>query len=278
MRFRESWPRRILASIINREPDANALPANLHPRVRELLERCFEKEPKKRWQAAGDMVTGGPVPITEGVQRAIRSQNTTASANYAFSASGSGALVYVAGTDTGSNQRILALVDHDGAIAPLNAQPAPYRSPRVSPDVRKLAVETTGDDGVGVVWVYDLSGDEAIQQLTFEGDNRRPIWTPDSRYVTFASDRGGTMSLYWKPANGSGVAERLTTADEGTSIGRAPGLPTGGHFPSWSYAAAMIGIYGPLCARGKTRPKAFMMRRGGCIKSGSETEDSTSSS
>ena len=172
----------ILASIINREPDANALPANLHPRVRELLERCFEKEPKKRWQAAGDMrveleralanpdetrlhavavaappgaklwlvlpwviasalpfdlesrkVTGGPVPITEGVQRAIRSQNTTASANCAFSASGSGALVYVAGTDTGSNQRILALVDHDGAIAPLNAQPAPYRSPRVLP-------------------------------------------------------------------------------------------------------------------------------------------------
>ena len=45
----------ILASIINREPDANALPANLHPRVRELLERCFEKEPKKCWQAAGDM-------------------------------------------------------------------------------------------------------------------------------------------------------------------------------------------------------------------------------
>ena len=98
----------------------------------------------------------------------------------------------------------------------MNAQPAPYRSPRVSPDGRKLAVETTGDDGVGVVWVYDLAGDKAIQQLTFEGDNRRPIWTPDSRYVTFASDRGGTMSLYWKPANGSGVAERLTTADEGT--------------------------------------------------------------
>ena len=161
-------------------------------------------------------VTGGPVPITEGVQRAIRPENLTASANYAFSASGSGALVYVAGTDTGSNQRILALVDHDGAIEPLNAQPAPYRSPRVSPDGRKLAVETMSDEGVGVVWVYDLSGDEAIQQLTFEGDNRRPIWTPDSRYVTFASDRGGTMSLYWKPANGSGVAERLTTADEGT--------------------------------------------------------------
>ena len=42
--------------------------------------------------------------------------------------------------------------------------------------------------------------------------------------MTFASDRDGTVSLYWKRADGRGVAERLTTADEGTS-----------HWPSsWS--------------------------------------------
>ena len=76
-------------------------------------------------------------------------------------------------------------------------------------------MQTAEDDG-GVLWVYDLAGDTQIQQLTFDGDNQRPIWTPDSQRITFSSDREGTMSLYSMPADGSGVAERLTTADEGT--------------------------------------------------------------
>ena len=45
----------VLASVIVREADLNALPPNLNPRLRELIERCLEKSPKKRWQAIGDV-------------------------------------------------------------------------------------------------------------------------------------------------------------------------------------------------------------------------------
>ena len=45
----------ILAAVISGEPDWTGLPANLHPKVRELLERCLEKEPRDRWHAAGDV-------------------------------------------------------------------------------------------------------------------------------------------------------------------------------------------------------------------------------
>jgi serine/threonine-protein kinase len=45
----------VLASVIVREVDFNTLPANLNPRLPELLERCLEKNPKKRWQAIGDV-------------------------------------------------------------------------------------------------------------------------------------------------------------------------------------------------------------------------------
>ena len=45
----------ILASVLVREPDLNALPPNLNPRLTELLKRCLEKNPKKRWQAIGDV-------------------------------------------------------------------------------------------------------------------------------------------------------------------------------------------------------------------------------
>ena len=69
----------------------------------------------------------------------------------------------------------------------------------------------------GVIWIYDLAGGTQMRQLTFEGVSQGPIWTPDSQRITFASDRDGTMSLYEVPADGSGVPERLTTAEEGTS-------------------------------------------------------------
>ncbi len=154
-------------------------------------------------------LTGGPIPVVEGMQLA----NRTASANYDFSANGS--LVHVPHFAGTTPDRILALVDRTGVATPLNATPAEYLSPRLSPNGQLLAVQTVADGG-DVIWVYDLSDDKAIRQLTFEGDNRRPVWTPDSERITFASDRDGTMSLYWQPADGSGVAERLTTAEEET--------------------------------------------------------------
>ena len=114
-----------------------------------------------------------------------------------------------------AQMRVLALVDRNGLVERLNAPPKQYLSPRLSPDGQTLVVQSVEDSG-DLIWVYDLTEDTAIRQLTFEGNNQRPVWTPDSQHITFSSDRDGTMSLYWMPADGSGVAERLTTAEEGT--------------------------------------------------------------
>jgi serine/threonine-protein kinase len=45
----------VLASIVAREADLSALPPNLNPRLVDLLRRCLEKNPKRRWQAVGDL-------------------------------------------------------------------------------------------------------------------------------------------------------------------------------------------------------------------------------
>jgi eukaryotic-like serine/threonine-protein kinase len=45
----------IMAAVLIREADLEALPGNLHPRIRELITRCLDKQPKKRWQAMGDL-------------------------------------------------------------------------------------------------------------------------------------------------------------------------------------------------------------------------------
>ena len=45
----------VLASVLARPPDFTELHAQLHPRIRELIQRCLEKDPKRRWQAIGDV-------------------------------------------------------------------------------------------------------------------------------------------------------------------------------------------------------------------------------
>ena len=38
-----------------REPELSRLPPDLNPRLTELVRRCLEKHPKRRWQAIGDV-------------------------------------------------------------------------------------------------------------------------------------------------------------------------------------------------------------------------------
>jgi eukaryotic-like serine/threonine-protein kinase len=45
----------VLASVLVREPDLAKLPAGLSLRIPELIKRCLDKSPRKRWQAVGDL-------------------------------------------------------------------------------------------------------------------------------------------------------------------------------------------------------------------------------
>jgi len=45
----------VLASVLTREPDLSSLPPDLAPRLLELVRRCLEKQPRRRWQAIGDV-------------------------------------------------------------------------------------------------------------------------------------------------------------------------------------------------------------------------------
>src|SRR5438093_1307294 len=45
----------VLASVLVRDADLSLIPPNLNPRIRELLQRCLEKNPKRRWQAVADL-------------------------------------------------------------------------------------------------------------------------------------------------------------------------------------------------------------------------------
>jgi len=45
----------VIASVLTEEADMSRIPANIHPRVVELIRRCLVKDPKRRWHAAADV-------------------------------------------------------------------------------------------------------------------------------------------------------------------------------------------------------------------------------
>jgi serine/threonine-protein kinase len=160
--------------------------------------------------------SGGPVAIVSGVQRAAVPAANTASANYGLSDRGD--LVYLSATAAvQAPENTLGIADRNGSMRPLNVPKANYRAPRVSPDGRSIAVESITPTGQSIVWVYDLSGTSTIRRLTQEGSNSRPIWSPDGKRVAFGSDRDKMHGIYWQLADGSGLPERLTTAESGFS-------------------------------------------------------------
>jgi Tol biopolymer transport system component len=160
-------------------------------------------------------VLGGPVPILEGVRRPLNPAGNDGAAQIAFSATGS--LVYIPGTtDAATSQQTLALVDRNGKVQSLGLPPMSYQQPAISPDGKQLAFFT--DDGKEAnIWVYDLRRVAPPRRLTFGGSNVFPIWSRDSKRIVFSSDREGDHGLFWQPADGSGTAERLTKAEQGTS-------------------------------------------------------------
>jgi dipeptidyl aminopeptidase/acylaminoacyl peptidase len=164
-------------------------------------------------------VTGGPVPVVEGVRRAPPSGTAQ------FSLSHNGSLVYIPGpvSTGGEAQLTLGVLDRNGQLERLKLPLKAYAFPRLSPDGKQVAVST--DDKDPNVWIVNLAGETAPRQLTLGGANRYPVWSWDGKRVAFQSDREGDPGIFWQNADGTGTAERLTKADSGTM-----------HIPdSWSH-------------------------------------------
>jgi serine/threonine-protein kinase len=70
--FQGDTVQEILASVLIRDADFALLPPNLNPRIQELLQRCLQKNPKKRWQAVGDL--RAELEIVAHAPRAVRAE------------------------------------------------------------------------------------------------------------------------------------------------------------------------------------------------------------
>jgi len=133
---------------------------------------------------------GDPVPVLEGVRRIAPAGGGEAQ----FVISRSGALVYLPGPARAGHEGVF-LFGKDGTQESLKLPKGRYAYPRVSPDGRWLAFESS-DGKESTIAVYHLSGTTAARRLTFGGNSRFPVWNRDSTRVVFQSDREGDAGIF----------------------------------------------------------------------------------
>jgi hypothetical protein len=154
-------------------------------------------------------VTGQPAMVLEGV---LMSRNTGV-ANFEMSRTGD--LAYIPGRAVGG-ARALHWVDRSGRAEPLPLPPRAYLHPRLSPDATRLAIEVEGSDHD--VHVYDFRSG-VLSNLTADGISHWPVWSPDGRRIGYRSGPMGRFRLFEAPADRSGPARQVLTADVSQSPG-----------------------------------------------------------
>ena len=125
-----------------------------------------------RFDAAKVRIEGEPVPV-QGLDVAVSADNGAAD----FAIAPTGTLIYLPSASAvlaSASAPSLGSVDAAGVVTLLNVPKANYRSPRVSPDGKRVAVETVTETNQNVILGGHLSGTSAIRRLTQEGNNSRP--------------------------------------------------------------------------------------------------------
>ena len=184
-----------------------APPTDSHPRgyllyVREatLLAHPFD--------AARAELTAEPFPIAENVHSGGNTHGCD------FSVSGNGVLTYRQGDALSTSH--LTWFDRQGKKLETVGDTGVTSRLNLSPNGERLAFSATDlKTGNQDIWIRESRRGVATRLTFHEAADRSPVWSPDGTRIAFFSERDGAPTIYQKPANGVGEAERLF---EGTGV------------------------------------------------------------
>ena len=174
-----------LVSVLAKEPDWSALRAPVSPKVRELLRRCLQRDPKQRLRDIGD----ARIVIEEEL-----GASASASAQLPFEEKSAspgptvGRIVPASRERGGRKSLFLPWAMAAVLAVAVGALALRARAPEPEP------VET--------------------RPLTYSGHDRAPAASADGRLVAFTSDRDGTAKIWLKEIGGGGEAVLTTGPDD----------------------------------------------------------------
>ena len=212
----ETLPDTIVA-ILEREAGWTALPAGTPPAVRRLLQRCLEKDPRRRLRDIGDVrhwledVASGPDGVGVAASAWPRRGLAWLLSGVALaSAAFTGWLLWMSPAETPArNVQLQRLTEFVGM----------EESPAISPDGRTVAfVAKVGSKRQ--IWLRLLAGGAPLQVTRDNADHEQPRWAPDSSSLIYfvPSATPGEHGTIWEIAALGGEPRRVGAALSGGDI------------------------------------------------------------
>ena len=195
----------ILGAIVHKEPDWPLIPDGTPSRVRDLLRRCLEKDPKRRLRDIGDAayeLSADAVPpaVTPVRTRGARWSSVAVAAVVALVAAAVTWLAMRAPAAVPAAPRRFAV----SGLAPMMFDAA--QALALSPDGSALAFRGLGADGVERIYLRDFHSLE-LRPLAGTDGGRLPFFSPDGKWIAFF-----TVSALKKVAVEGGPAQTIAPA------------------------------------------------------------------
>lgn len=180
----------VLAGILEREPDWSLLPRNTPPRLRALMERCLEKDPRRRLRDIGEARLQLEPGAVEGGAQVEEGASSGALRGSLLGAAVGGAMVLVLAWFFGDGEKA-GLGDLHISI-PARAE---YRRPSeatISPDGRAVLFSALDEDGEKGLWLRTFDAFEA-RSIPGTEDASGAFWSPEGDSIGFFRD--GAMGI-----------------------------------------------------------------------------------
>jgi eukaryotic-like serine/threonine-protein kinase len=198
-----------IAAVLGSEPDWGALPDGTPSAVRLLLQRCLEKDPKRRLRDLGDVrfdIDDLKGAATPGRQSSRARRALAAAVVTVALLAGAAALFYFVKPSVAvtSPSEYTQLTNFSDAVT----------APSLSPDGRMVTFKRGGDSflGAGQIFVKLLPNGESVQLTTSPGRKYAPVFTPDGTRVAYTNLQAGQWDTWTVPVLGGQPVRLLPNA------------------------------------------------------------------
>jgi serine/threonine protein kinase/Tol biopolymer transport system component len=192
--FRGETATDTLAAVIHKEPDWNLLPGSSPDRVKQLLQRCLQKDPTRRLRDMADIgiqLDEPPVPVVSPrAQTRVRVRRTWPwlAAAVAVLLLIGGAFAWRAWRGPGDTEPLRAV--------PLTSFRGAVRAPSLSPDGTHMAFSWNGDQHTNFdIYVQQIGAGDPIQLTKNPANDYGPSWSPDGRTIAFLRRESSAGSI-----------------------------------------------------------------------------------
>ena len=120
----------------------------------------------------------------------------------------------------------------------------------ISPDDKKIAyvvqeIDSAKNQYRSNIWLMPLDGSPPFQLTASDGENKTPSWSPDSRYLAFASNRSGKSQIWMIPVDEDSPGEAWTLTE----------ICDGAWHPVWSPDGTRIAFLSRVAVPSKRQKK-----------------------